>query len=84
MDLNRATRPLIFMRALSVAYVILSATWFLHYLWRSDFMELSAGWNVLGNETTCFAVALAVLAIVIAAGYLLHDSRRSGEGVPST
>jgi hypothetical protein len=82
--LKRATRPLIFMRVLSVAYVFLSATWFLHYLWRSDFMELSAGWNVLGNETTCFAVALAVLAIVIAAGYLLHDSRRSGEGVPST
>jgi hypothetical protein len=84
MNLKRATRPLMVMRILSVAYVILSATWFLHYLWRSVFMELLAGWNVLGNETTCFAAALAVLAIAIAAGYLLHDSRRSGEGVPST
>lgn len=82
--LKRATRPLIVMRILSVAYVTLSATWFLHYLWRSGFMELSADWNVLGNETTCFAVALAVLATVIAAGYLLLDIRRWGEGVPST
>jgi hypothetical protein len=82
--LKRATRPLIVMRILSVAYVTLSATWFLHYLWRSGFMELSADWNVLGNETTCFAVALAVLATVIAAGYLLHDSRRWGEGVRIT
>ncbi len=83
-DLKRATRPLIVMRVLSVAYVVLSAAWFLRYLWRSGFMELPAGWNVLGNETTCFAVALAVLAIVIAAGYLLHDSKRSGAGLPST
>jgi hypothetical protein len=82
--LKRATRPLIVMKILSGAYVILSATWFLHYLWRSGFMELLAGWSVLGNETTCFAVAIAVLAIVIAAGYLLHDSRRSAESVPST
>jgi hypothetical protein len=84
MDLKRATRPLIVMRILSVVYLVVCAGWALHYLWRSGFMELPAGWNVLGNETACFAVAPAVLAIVIAAGYLLHDSRRSGAGLPST
>ena len=81
--LKRATRPLMVMRGLSAVYVVLCAVWFLHHLWRSGSMELLAGWNVLGNETTSFAVALAVLAIVIAAGYLLHDSRRSGEDLPS-
>jgi len=81
--LKRATRPLIVMRVLSAVYGVLCAVWFLHHLWRSGPMELLAGWNVLGNETTSFAVALAVLAIVIAAGYLLHDSRRSGEDLPS-
>jgi hypothetical protein len=84
MDLKRATRPLIIARGLIVAYVILSAAWFLHSVWRSGFMELLSGWNVLGDKTACFAVAIAVLAVVIAAGYLLHDGRRSAEGIPST
>jgi hypothetical protein len=81
---KRATRPLIVMRVLSVVYVALCATWFLHYLWRSDFVELLSGWSVLGDKTACFAVAIAVLAVVIAAGYLLHDGRRSAEGLPTT
>ena len=82
--LKRATRPLIFMRGLSVVYVTLSAAWFLHYLWRTSFVELFSGWTVLQSEATCFAAAIAVLSIVVGAGYLLRDSRRSGEGVPST
>jgi hypothetical protein len=73
----------IFMRVLSVVYAALSAVWFLHYLWRAGFVELLSGWNVSGDEA-CFAAAIGVLSIVILAGYLLWDSRRSGERVPST
>jgi len=83
-DLKRATRPLIFMRALGAVYVALSVAWFLHYLWRPNFTELLSSWNVLGDKATCFTAAIALLSIVIGAGYLLRDSRRSGEGVPST
>jgi hypothetical protein len=81
---RRATRPLIFMRALGVVYVMLSVAWFVHSMWRSGWMELLSGWNVLWGEATSFAAATAVLAIVIGAGYLLRDGRHSGERVPST
>jgi hypothetical protein len=82
--LKRATRPLIFMRVLGVVYAAVSVAWFLHYLWRAGFVELFSGWTVLQSEATCFAAATAVLSIVIGAGYLLRDGRRTGEGVPST
>jgi hypothetical protein len=82
--LKRATRPLIFMRGLSAVYAALSVAWFLHYLWRASFVELFSGWTVFQSEATCFAAAIAVLSIVIGVGYLLRDSRRTGEGVPST
>jgi hypothetical protein len=81
--LKHATRPLVFMRVLSAVYVVLSATWFFYY-WRSDFAELLLDWNVLGSEGAWFTAVIALLAIAIGAGYLLHDSRRSGEVVPST
>jgi hypothetical protein len=64
-------------------YVVLSATWFFYY-WRSDFAELLSDWNVLRSEGAWFTAVIALLAIAIGAGYLLHDSRRSGEVVPST
>jgi hypothetical protein len=82
--LKRATRPLVFMRVLSAVYVVLSATWLLHYFWRPDFVELLSGWNVFGSESAWFTGVIALLAIAIGAGYLLHDGRRSGEVVPST
>lgn len=81
--LKRATRPLVFMRVLSVAYAVLSAAWFVHFLWRSGFMGGLSGWNGLLSETAGFAAVIAVLAIVIGAGCLLYDSRRSNQGVPS-
>jgi hypothetical protein len=81
--LKRATRPLIFMRGLSVAYVVLSAAWLLHSFWRSGSMKLISGWNGLQSETAFFGAAIALLAIAIGAWYLLHDSGRSGEGIPS-
>jgi len=81
---GRATRPLIFMRALSVVYAALCVAWVRHSLCRSNFMELLSGWSVLEDKTTCFTAAIAVLSIVIGAECLLRDGRRSGEGVPST
>jgi hypothetical protein len=83
-DLKRAARPLIFMRVLSAVCVAFSATWFLRYLRRPSLMELFSGWNVLASESALFAALIAVLAIVIGAGYLLHDGRRSVESIAST
>jgi len=81
--LKRAARPLIFMRALSVVCVVLSVAWGVRYLWRSVFFGVFSGRNDLLNRTVGSAAAIAVLAIAIGAGYLLHDSRRSGEDVLS-
>ena len=82
--LKRAAWPLIFMRALSMVCVAFFAAWFLRYFWRPSFVELFRNWSVLGSERAFFAALIAVLAIVIGAGYLLHDSRRSVEGIAST
>jgi hypothetical protein len=81
--LQRATRPLIFIRVLSVVYAVLSGTWLLHYFLRSGSMERISGWNVMPSETAWLGAAIAVLAIVVGALYLLHDGRRSGIRVPS-
>jgi hypothetical protein len=82
--LRRAARPLLFMRILSVACLTFSAVWFLRYFRRPSLMELFSGWNVLASESALFAALIAVLAIVIGAGYLLHDGRRSVESIAST
>jgi len=81
--LRHATRPLIFMRALSGVCVFFSAAWLLHYVWRSRSMELISGWNGFRSETAFYGAAIAALAIAIGVVYLLHDSGRSGEGLPS-
>jgi hypothetical protein len=77
--LERAVRPLIFMRAMSVVYVLLAAGWWLHSFWRSGSMERISGWGGLQGETTWLGVAIAALAIAIGAWYLLRDSDRGGE-----
>jgi len=81
--LKRATRPLIYMRALSVVYVVLFAAWLLHSFWRSSSMEQISRWSGSQDGTACFGAAIAVVAIAIGAWFLLHDGRRSGERVPS-
>jgi hypothetical protein len=81
--LKRAVRPLIFMRAITVAYVVLAAGWLLHSFWRSGSMELVSGGTGSLNETAWLGVAIAALAIAIGAWYLLRDGGRPGEGVPS-
>ena len=83
-DVKRATRPLIVMRILSVVYVVLCAGWALHSFWRSVSMELMSGWNEFRGGTVGFGAAIALLAIAIAAWYLLYDGRRSNTGLPST
>ena len=82
--LRRAARPLLFMRALSVACVAVFAVWFLRYSWRPGLMELFSGWSVLVSESAFFAALIAMLGILIGAGYLLHDSRRLLEHAAST
>jgi hypothetical protein len=81
--LKRAARPLIFMRVMSVAYAVLSVAWLLRTFWRFGSIGRISNWNVLPMETVA-GVAVAVLAIAIGAWYLLHDSGRSGEGIPLT
>jgi hypothetical protein len=81
--LKRAARPLIFMRVLSVAYMVLAAGWLLYSLWRSGSIELVSRWRGLQDETAWVGGAIAVLAIAIGAWYLLRDSGRTGEGVAS-
>jgi hypothetical protein len=81
--LKRAARPLIFMRALSSAYAVLFAAWLLHYFWHSGLIERASGWNGIQSETAFFGVAIAGVAIVIGAWFLLQDARRSSDGVPS-
>jgi len=84
MDMKRVTRPLVFMRVLSAVYVVLAAAWFLHSFWRSDAVGFLLNWNVLRSETPWFTAVIAVLAITIGSGYLLHDSRHSDEVAVST
>jgi hypothetical protein len=82
--LRQAMRPLMVMRILGAVFGLLPVGWVLHLLQRANFTELLSGWSVLRDEAICFAAAIAVLSIAIGAGYLLHDSRRSGVRVPST
>jgi hypothetical protein len=80
--LKRAARPLIFMRVLSVAYVVLTAGWLLRSFWRSGSMERISGWRGLQDETAWLGVAIAALAIAIGAWYLLRDGGRTDEVLP--
>jgi hypothetical protein len=84
LKLNGATPQVNFYVVSGVDYVALSVIWSPNYLLRICFTELFLDRNVLWDETTCLAAAIAVLAIVIRAGYLLCDSGRSGVVVPFT
>ena len=82
--LKRATRPLLFMRVLSIVWVVACAAWLLHSFWRFDSQTLIRGWNATGTETAGVGAAIAALCIVIGAGYLIRDDKQSRELMSST
>jgi hypothetical protein len=79
--LQRATRPLVVMRALAVVYVVLSAAWFLRYLWSPDVAVFLSGWRMVRGPAYVAMGALAVAAVGV--WYMLHDSRRGSAGIPT-
>jgi hypothetical protein len=75
MILKRATRPLIFMRVLSLGCVVAFAVWLVQGLSRFDLREVLHG-VALGGILP--GLAVAVLCIAGGAFYLLHEGKRRG------
>lgn len=75
MILKRATRPLIFMRLLSLGCVAVFAAWLLHGLSRLGYREILHGW-AFGDILP--GVAIAVLCIAAGAFYMLHERKQQG------
>jgi hypothetical protein len=82
--LKRAARPLMVMRVLSVAYVVLGSAWALRLFWRSVSMELVAGWDAFGGGAVGFGTAMTLVAVATGTWYLLYDGRRSNADIAST
>jgi hypothetical protein len=78
MAVKRATRPLIFMRGLSVGSVVAFALWLLRELSRRDYREWMHGWAGAGMETTAVGVGIAMVCIGAGALYLLREDKRRG------
>lgn len=74
MALKRATRPLMFMRGLSLACIISSAAWFLHSFWHMADGKLMRGWTTPGIESATMGAAIAMACIAAGAWYLLRES----------
>jgi hypothetical protein len=77
MILKRATRPLIFMRTISLGCVAAFAAWLLRGFSHPGYGELLRGWDLVGAPA--LGATVAVLCIAVGAGYLLHEGKRSGE-----
>lgn len=88
MALKRATRPLIFMRAVSVVCMIAFAVWLQRSFWHFGDRLADAGrangWHAMGAETASMGVAIAVACIAVGAWYLLHVGKRAEGTVSST
>ena len=82
--LKRAARPLMVMRVLSVAYVVLGSAWALRLFWRSISMELVSGWDAFGGGAVGLGTAMTLVAVAMGAWYLLYDGRRSDADIAST
>ncbi|HUZ95629.1 MAG TPA: hypothetical protein VMU57_12005 [Edaphobacter sp.] len=78
MALKRATRPLIFMRGLSVGCVVVFASWMLPGFSRLDHRVWMHGWAGAGVETAAVGVGIAVACIGVGAVYMLREDRRRG------
>ncbi len=87
MALKRATRPLIFMRAVSVVCMIALAAWLQRSFWRFGDRLADAGansWSAMGPETVSMGAAIAVACIAMGAWYLLYVGKRADGTVSST
>lgn len=82
--LRRATRPLIFMRVLSLACMGVFAAWILRGSGRFYHSELARVWNLGGAGTVLIGAVIAVACIAIGAWYLLYEGKRSGSVISST
>jgi hypothetical protein len=78
MALRRATRPLIFMRVVSIICVIAFAAWFLRSFWRFADLGLIGGWGAMTAQTAASGAAIAIACIAAGAWYLLHEGRQDG------
>jgi hypothetical protein len=78
MILKRATRPLIFMRLLSLGCVVVFAVWLVQGLSRFDLREMVHG-VALGGILPGVGLGVGVLCIAAGALYLLHEGRRQRE-----
>jgi hypothetical protein len=84
MALRRATRPLIFMRAVSIVCVIAFAAWLLRSFWRFADRGLIGGWGAMTAQTAAAGAAIAVACIAAGAWYLLHEGKRQDGAISST
>jgi hypothetical protein len=75
MAVKRATRPLIFMRGLSVGSVVAFALWMLRAFSRLDYRVSIHGWAGAGVET---GMGIAVVCISVGAVYMIREDRRRG------
>lgn len=79
MALKRVTRPLMFMRFLSLGCGIIFAAWLLHGLAPLQYRGLLRSWDGVGVGTAWTGAAVSLLCIATGAWYLLHDGKRTAE-----
>lgn len=78
MDLQRATRPLIFMKALSLGFMAVFAAWLLRAFGQLNYRDWLRGWTGAGGETAGIGAAIAVALMAAGAVYLLREGKRRG------
>ena len=82
MALKRATRPLIFMRGLSVGCMVALALWLLRGLslavYYPGYKDWMHGWAGAGVETAAVGVGIAMVCIGVGAVYMLREDRQRG------
>lgn len=78
MAVKRATRPLIFMRGLSVGFLVAAALWMLRGFSQLDYRVWMHGWAGAGVETAAVGVGIAMACICVGAGYMIREDRRRG------
>ena len=72
--LRRATRPLIFMRVLSLGFIAVCAVWFLRFV--PAYSEPIAGFGFLATPAGFLGIGFAVLCVAVGSLYLLREGRQ--------